>query len=300
MSDVLFGRGARGHLIEQLQAGLGQKGFAIKPDGDYGDRTETAVRAFQTAAGAGVTGAVSRVQWTSLTGRDVPALKERCLQLTAAFEGHQYTVAAGNFDGAWLRWGIVGFTMKYGRVQRIVLTIDRTAPNCIRDAFGANSEALLRAMRGTAAEQQAWATSISLGRRLVEPWQTAFATFGGFAEVQQAQRQVAFDDYFTPAVHTAGELGLSSELGIALCFDIHVQNGGVSQEVRATVDPIGANVPEQKRREQIANGVADHARPEYRENVRRRKLAIATGAGEANGVRVVLENWGLAAVPAVV
>ena len=121
----------------------------------------------------------------TLTGTPVPPLFERCLQVTAAFEGHSYTVAAGNWDDAWLTWGVIGFTMKFGRVQEIVRAVAASAPQCVQCA-GA---------------------------------------------------------YF---------------------------------------------------------GVADNSKPESRENVRRRKLALATGAGTANGVNVVLADWGLDDVAAVV
>ena len=88
-----------------------------------------------------------------------------------------------------------------------------------------------------------------------------------------------------------------TELSAALCFDIHVQNGGISQAARDDLPPLAAGAPERTYREQIANAVADHSRGRYRENVRRRKLALATGSGVANGVNVVLVNWGLAELP---
>ena len=91
--------------------------------------------------------------------------------------------------------------------------------------------------------------------------------------MEAAQRKTAFDGYFMPAVHTASTLGLTSELGIALCFDIHVQNGGVSQAVRGSLPPLVPGAPERIRREAIANAAADHSGEKFRENVRKRKLA---------------------------
>jgi hypothetical protein len=43
----------------------------------------------------------------------------------------------------------------------------------------------------------------------------------------------------------------------------------------------------------IANAVADNAKSDFREDVRKRKLAIATGQGMVHGANYVLENWGL-------
>jgi peptidoglycan hydrolase-like protein with peptidoglycan-binding domain len=288
-------------LVVELQNGLIRDGQTLKADGDFGQRTQDAVRVYQARHGAVQTGAVDTDEWTLITGKPVPSLFERCLQLTAAFEGHNYTVAAGNWDKAWLTWGIVGFTMKFGRVQEIVRAVAASAPQCVQSAFGANAAALLAAMSGTEASQKAWALSISApgGHKLIEPWHSAFATFGGFPEVQAAQRTCAEQKYFTPAIGTAGSLGLTTELGIALCFDIHVQNGSVAKAVRDAL-PVLQPGRERARREALANGVADNAVAEFRENVRSRKLAIATGAGTANGVQVVLTNWGLDDVAAVV
>lgn len=301
MARPLFGKGAKGALIVDLQNGLVREGLALGVDGDFGRRTQDAVRAYQTSRGAAQTGVVDTDEWTLLTGKPVPPLFERCLQVTAAFEGHNYTVAAGNWDDAWLTWGVIGFTMKFGRVQEIVRAVAASAPQCVQDAFGANASVLLETMSATNEEQKEWAQSISAagGRTLVEPWQSAFAAFGGFPEVQAAQRACARERYFNPALAAAGSLGLTTELGVALCFDIHVQNGSIAKAVRDALPVLGP-ADQRARREAIANGVADNSKPEFRENVRRRKLAIATGAGTANGVSVVLANWGLDDVAAVV
>jgi len=303
MSRTLFGRGAHGALIEDLQRGLVGTGIPLeKVDGNFGSKTEQAIRAFQARSGSPQTGSVDVDEWTALTGKPLPPLAERCLQITAAFEGHDYTLAAGNWDGAWLTWGIIGFTMAAGRIQAIFSAVDAAAPHCIPDAFGPDATVIREIMRETKAEQRRWAVGLGSddGHRLIEPWQSAFAQFGGFTEVQAAQRQSAFDDYFTPALRTASELGVTTELGISLCFDIHVQNGGVSQAARDDLPPVDLAQPERVRRIAIANAVADHSRVRFRENVRSRKLAIATGAGVANGVQVVASDWGVAEVPAAV
>ncbi|MFL6279016.1 MAG: peptidoglycan-binding protein [Vicinamibacterales bacterium] len=303
MSRTLFGRGAQGALIEDLQRGLVGQGIPLgKVDGNFGRNTEEAIRAFQARSGSTPTGSVDVDEWTALTGKPLPALAERCLQITAAFEGHNYTVAAGNWDGAWLTWGIIGFTMAAGSVQGLFRSVEAMAPQRVADAFGTDATAVREIMRAVRGEQRSWALSLGSadGHRLIEPWQTAFARFGGFPEVQAAQRQSAFDNYFTPALRTASELGVNTELGIALCFDTHVQNGGVSPDARRDLPPFDPTEPERVRRIAIANAVADHSRTKFRENVRSRKLAIATGAGAANGVHVVAADWGLAEVPATV
>ena len=68
------------------------------------------LRAFQTAKSLPATGKVDDVTWQALMQRPIPGTDLRSLELTAAFEGHGYTLAQGNWDGAWLTWGVIGFT----------------------------------------------------------------------------------------------------------------------------------------------------------------------------------------------
>jgi hypothetical protein len=301
MSRLLLGRGAQGALVTEIQEALTSSGFdAGAPDGRYGRDTETAVRAFQSSAGTAATGAVSDNDWPAITGRAVPGVEERCLQFTSWLEGHGYTRAAGNWDNAWITWGVVGFTLKHGNLQKVIRAVHRASPACVTDAFGADAPQLLEMIDAPPARQEAWAVSISQGERLAEPWHTNFALFGRFPEVQAAQRACAREEYFVPALRTAAALNLTSELGVALTFDIHVQNGGVKRAIREALVPKRPGEPEQPLREALANAVADASIPRFREDVRSRKLTIARGGGHVRGIQVNLLNWGLAPLEATV
>lgn len=51
-ADAVLKRGSRGKFVEELQANLNRLGHGpLKVDGDFGERTETAVKAFQTMHG---------------------------------------------------------------------------------------------------------------------------------------------------------------------------------------------------------------------------------------------------------
>ena len=54
-----------------------------------------------------------------------------------------------------------------------------------------------------------------------------------------------------------------------------------------------AGMAELERRKAVANLVADGLGEKWKEDVRARKLTIATGVGEVHGKKYVLENWGL-------
>jgi hypothetical protein len=302
MSRKLFGIGAHGGIVGDIQRGLVSAGCAPGSiDEVYGGGTATAIKQVQLKNQLPDTGEVDDVTWTKFMPRPVPSLSERSLELTAAFEGHSYTLAVGDFDGAWLTWGIIGFTMKFGKVQAIISKTNQDHPELIEQAFGGNAGPLLSIMGSTPDQQKNWADSVSINGRLAAPWRQQFQALGEFSEVREIQRQIAHDDYYLPCLTTARTFGLQSELGIALCFDIHVQNGSINSSARALMQKELAgnpSPPEAELRGIIANAVADAASAAFREDVRSRKIAIATGQGSVHGASYDLSSWGLGEFPA--
>jgi peptidoglycan hydrolase-like protein with peptidoglycan-binding domain len=298
MSRVLFARGIKGEIVRKMQKTLTGLGFDTKGvDGDFGGNTRTALVAFQTSRGLDATGEVDVTTYEELMGSPIPSVRERALQLTAAFEGHGFTLAQGNFDGAGITWGIIGFTLKHGELKRIILEINSRNPTLVLEAFGDKTTELVRILNSPLSEQLAFADSISLGPKkvtLAEPWRSAFKRFGEMDEVQALQLALADRDFFQPARRTATNLNLKTELGIALAFDIHVQNGGIKASARQQINQqVTAHPPANERdlRVIIAKAVADHST--FHEDVLSRKLTIATGLGDVHGGRFVVRNWGL-------
>ncbi|HET7133361.1 MAG TPA: peptidoglycan-binding domain-containing protein, partial [Gammaproteobacteria bacterium] len=271
-------------------------------DGDFGGGTDSAVRSFQVDRGDKASGRVDPVAWQAITGMPWPQLFERCLQLTARFEGHGYKLIAGNFDGAGLTWGIIGFTLKHGVVQAIVSEVAARAPQLLVAAFGQRADELVetfRTLKGAALLE--WADSVSTGARkqtVIEPWRSGFAQLGGEPLVQEIQRRRAREQYYDEAMATAVRLGSRAERDVALCFDIHVQNGGVKAADQAAYrDAVAkSNGPKTAagRREVLALLVADSANRKYRADVLSRKSAIAVGQGVVHQQLFVLDNWGFA------
>ena len=214
-----------GQIVKSLQSSFNAAGFDTRGiDGFFRQSTASAVQSFQETGAIEPSGVVDDRTWQV----------DRCLQLTAAFEGHGSGLAMGNFDGALLTWGIIGFTMASGEVQNILLSVNANSPNCIQQAFGQSAEEL----------------------------------------------------------STAKRLAMSSELALALCFDVHVQNGGIKSA--ALNQLLQANTEtESEIRVAVANAVADAASRKWPEDVRRRKLAIANGGGVVHGYNYVLDDWGL-------
>ena len=306
MSRVLFKRAepgrrlVRGEPVKRIQRAL--KGAGFNPhaiDGIFGGDTEAALKDWQNRRGEQPTGMVTFEGWTALTGGSVPTVHDRALQLTSDFEQHGFGKVAGNFDGAWLTWGIIGFTLKHGEIQRILSEAHLRHPDLLHDAFGQLETELLTAINGSSAEQETFANRISIGRHRfkVEPeWAQAFAKLGEFSEIQAIQMR-GVERYWRVAERDMERFGLETELGAALCFDIAVQNGGIDFQVednsirrRLAQDPPGN---EQEKRRLIADVVAENSKPQWVEDVRSRKRAIAEGRGTVHGGSYQLDEWGL-------
>lgn len=302
MTRKLFGRGVQGDLIGKIQVALNDQGHDTKGvDEIYGKDTAAAVASFQEAQGLPVTGKVDDDTWLALMQSPIPGIDERTLQLTAVFEGHGYSFALGNWDGAWITWGIIGFTLKHGEIQKILLNVHARAPQLMDYAFRDKAQEILRIVKASPAEQESWANSVSVQGRLAEPWRSGFERLGGTTEVREEQRNRVREDYFLPSVVNAKKMGLRSELGLALCFDIQVQNGGIGRKARAMIQESLERYPpahELELRQVIAEAVAEASRQAYRHDVRQRKMTVATGRGSVHGHQFLLENWGLSEEPA--
>src|SRR5690242_325125 len=106
-----------GTLISDIQSSLAALGVPVgQVDGLFGGQTRDSLSAFQTSRGLPITGTVSDTTWPALMRTDAPPIFERCLQVTAAFEGTGFTLVVGNFDGAGITWGIIGFTLVNGEL----------------------------------------------------------------------------------------------------------------------------------------------------------------------------------------
>jgi peptidoglycan hydrolase-like protein with peptidoglycan-binding domain len=308
MARTYFSRGCRGNIVVRLQQGLLAERCAPQAlvqfaDGDYGGKTATAVRNLQQRDGLDVTGEVDQLTWERATRSPLPSLFERVLQLTADFEGHGFGLAQGNFDGAGVTWGIIGFTLQGGELQRVMHEVDRSDPQAVDAAFGALAPAWRNVLAETSwSRQLAWADSISLGTskaRLQPAWVQAFARLGALPVTQQVQIEIAHQRYYEPALRSAGRLDLETERGVALCFDTHVQSGGVRDSVFHASERFPPGTPEAAMLLPLADEIAEAvARPEWREDVRSRRRCIARGSGTVHGAAYQLDAWGIGLFPA--
>ncbi len=299
MGDVVLAEGARGELVRFLQECLAGQGYAAGfPNGHYGFRTAAAVQRFQLENAIPATGEADAESWTAITAARPPCLRDRVLQLTAAFEGRSFTLAQGNCDGCGITWGILGFTLRAGEIQDIVRDAWAADRSLVERPFGDDAGELLELFDRPIAEQIVWADRHSSGTYKVllsEPWRSHFRDFGKEPDVQAIQLSRIESDYFRPALETSRRYRLGSELGVALCFDIEVRDGGIEPDAAASLAARLDSTPtEEARRVLVATSVtAGVSRPDWRSDGLDRKLAIARGSGTVQGTKYSLRAWGL-------
>jgi hypothetical protein len=280
-------RTVRGEIIRKIQQGLQQEGFYRDTiDNVFGDKTEQALVAFQQQKGLPTTGKVDAVTWQQITSTNIPDIKQRALQITADFEGTGFTKAVGNFDGAGLTWGIIGFTLSNGELQKVIKEIREIAPEVFKTAFGSLANDLVDIFNSNISDQMHFANSISIGSnkmKILPQWAEAFERLGLHPVVQDVQIK-----------HT--RFGVENELGLALCFDIAVQNGGIDsnegERIKKKIQQSHPTTP-QELRIIIANVVAENSRPRFVEDVRKRKMTFAVGLGNVHQANYEVKGWGL-------
>jgi peptidoglycan hydrolase-like protein with peptidoglycan-binding domain len=293
-----------GTVINDVQASLNAVGAGnLEVDGLFGGQTQTALETFQTARALPVTGTVSDSTWQHLMNSEEPSIFERCLQVTASFEGTGFTQVVGNFDGAGITWGIIGFTLAGGELGAVLATINARHPDLMAKAFGDDTANILKVTGAQTSQEKKleWADSVSRGAQhyeVAQPWKTYFHDLGSYREVQKIQIDRARDVYWSIATQAIAALSMGEELDYMLLYDVAVQNGGLGAKNRLKL--IKEAFVEQKpatalaRRIVVSKIIAQTSRAAYQNDVLSRKMAISEGEGRVHGAVYKLNEWGLA------
>lgn len=303
---AVYKLGSLGGEVAQIQGKLAAAGlYTGALDGVFGGGTESAVVAFQKRSGLTPDGVVGPATWAKLFGGAIPEpalaaapVDQRAVALSGSFETGAgapgcFSSLAGNFDGQGMSFGALQFNLGSGTLQPILQGLLDDHPEVMETAFHVNLPALAAALAGGRAATLAFAASIQdpVRHTIEEPWRGMFAALGRTPECQGAQTRAAAS-YESQARALAATYGLWSERGYALMFDIAVQNGDIGDAVRSEILDDFAALPagmaeedrEVAKMRSVANRRAEAARAAFVEDVRRRKLCIANGAGTVHGV----------------
>ncbi len=309
----VYRRGAKGPEVSKIQARLAELGYYRGPiDGIFGGGTESAVKVFQRAERLAVDGTVGPQTWERLFPKErIPApgillkpLGYRCLALTGAFETGApipecFAGLSGDFDGQGISFGALQWNLGQGTLQSLLQEMDRHHPAILKEIFDEHHPVLRAMLKADREEQLAWARSIQDPRRFVlyDPWRGLFKTLGRREEFQNIQVKFS-DGLYRSALALCKTYRVRSERAVALMFDIKVQNGTISELVKAQImgdfkrlESSGDWRDEEVARLRIiANRRAEAAHPRWVEDVRARKLTIANGEGTVHSHDYRLEE----------
>lgn len=305
--------GSSGEVVATIQAQLAADGFYRGAlDGVFGGATDAAVRAFQRESGLGADGIVGAETWGLLFGSEDPfpapalpaaPLDKRCLALTGSFETNRgppacFAGLSGDFDGQGLSFGACQWNFGQGSLQPLLLRMIEAHQDRARDVFHDHLDELAVVLRGPEDHAVSFARSIQdPNHRIDEPWHGMFEALGATDEFEQIEVDAA-GALLTAARNLSGEYGLFSERALALMFDIKVQNGSISPQVKSRIFADFAALPpnqsaadlEVAKMRIVAARRAEVAKAEWVSDVRTRKLCIANGTGRVHGIDYDLER----------
>jgi antitoxin component of RelBE/YafQ-DinJ toxin-antitoxin module len=310
-------RGASGNDVRKIQTKLSELNlYRGTIDGSFGGGTEGAVKVFQRNNGLDQTGSVDAGTWAKLFPTETlpvsnmvsQPLARRCLALTSSFETGDmppecFCGVTGDFDGQGISFGALQWNLGQGTLQPLLVEMFENHAEVCRDIFHENFDVVTALAQSTKEEQVSFARSIQNTRnfRVNEPWRGMLKQLGRTAEFQDVQARHAAKIH-AKAAAMCNDYGLTTERGIALMFDICVQNGSISPVVKAQILADFMGLPDAKdqvaRMRVIANRRSAAVKAQFINDVRTRKLTIAEGEGTVHGIQYHLdEQFGLRLQP---
>lgn len=311
-----YRRGAKGNEVKQIQARLRELGFYAGPvDGDFGGGTESAVKSFQKRQRLTIDGTVGPKTWPRLFPKqEIPApgihakpVAFKCLALTGSFETNApvpecFAGLSGDFDGQGISMGVCQWNIGQGSLQPLLKKMDAQHREVVKDILHEQYPIFAAWLKEEREAQLDWIRGLQdPHHHLAEPWRGYFKALGRTEAFQHIQTDAA-DRLFKKGLTLGKQYALTSDRAAALMFDILVQNGSIGSIVEAQIradfaglDPaLSEDRLEVARMTIIADRRAEAANAEWIEDVRRRKLTIATGEGTVHGRYYNLaEQYGL-------
>lgn len=313
--------GSKGVEVRQIQQRLQRLGIYRGPlDRIFGGGTEAAVRLFQGREGLESDGVVGPLTWRALFREELlPAaityrpLDYRCLALTGSFETGAaipdcFAGLSGDFDGQGISFGVLQWNFGQGSLQPLLKRMCADHGEAARAVFHDSLGQLTAVLNGTKGEQITFARSIQDPNRktINEPWRGMFKALGRTEEFLRIELDSATALY-KAAQKLSSDYGLWSERGVALMFDIKVQNGSIGSavqgQIQAGFQALAPSLSDEERELErlriVANRRAEAAKARWVEDVRSRKLCIANGKGAVHGIEYDLEGqFGVGLKPA--
>jgi hypothetical protein len=130
-----------------------------------------------------------------------------------------------------------------------------------------------------------WARSINDNHNKIKKvWKEQLIAMCNTKEFQEIQNK-AMDKYIKQAYSLASTFNLKTERGLALAFDIAVQNWACTSSRTKSINQKikSGNLSEQEALKLIAQGAVDKSSEKNKDDVKSRKFTIVNGIGTVHG-----------------
>jgi len=284
MAKAHFAPGVRGHLITPLRRELKADLAADPAFDEFDDDLEKRVRKFQKDHAKDETGLVDEDLYTEILGPGSkwPTFVQRAVMLVARLEDHGFfTGVRGNDDGACGTAGIIGFTVKFGALLKVLADIpEADRKKALHDNGLDEHEGTLKKLLDL--EKTTQSERVTLAKAFFQPperttmipaWKKFFKQVLKPPTVWEIQKTHAEDDFFKPAEKAAVEAGTDSEYAKLVAFSTFVNAGPHFNPPRADA----TNTDAQRRLMAILKQSRDTGanKPDYEA----RHVALAKGRG---------------------
>jgi hypothetical protein len=268
--------GARGIIVADVQKSLGL-------DGDVFNVTMR-----DTLKARHGSSEITPKVWSRITKRALPALIDRCVALTAAFDDRSWGTATGNLGGIGASFGVLScFNVRTGGLFDV---FNRMPGHVVEHHLTSRGVDELRDVAGMMpVDRVRWGVSITAPgtTNMIPTWAARFEALGKTREARKAQRDAAIElwnsameqasqiDVFAPALRSPEA---THRRIAALAFDTLVTDGKLDTSPISALT-LGTATPTFARRGSVAG--------------QDRRLTIALGRGTVKGKPYTLSAMGI-------
>lgn len=208
------------------------------------------------------------------------------LSITGAFEGRGFTNLTGDFDDQGLSFGVLQWNFGQGSLNPLLHKMYDRDPAKFSEIFGEHTEKILSIIRSDKTVGMQFARSINDAKNnIIEPWKSRFIKLGSYKLFQEVQVEFA-EQLINRAKKFCRQFGVKTQRGLALMFDIVVQNGSPPdyKDIHDRIQQApGGKVTERELLVIIAVAISERCNPKWKEDVLSRKMCIAKGKGMVHG-----------------
>lgn len=157
--------------------------------------------------------------------------------------------------------------------------------------FGANYNTLETILKKSYSDQMKWVKSINdNSNNIIEPWKTAFTNLNNSVEFNSLQlASTEFQSFVTQTHAIVNTYDLKTERGVALAFDISIQNWSTNGDT-AFINKVLAMTNESDKLKEIADRVINNSGASFKADVKDRKYTIVYETGTVHGINYNLSD----------